>query len=302
MKGIIFDIQNYAIYDGPGIRTLFFLKGCPLKCVWCQNPESQKLNPQVSYFEEKCLKCENCVNACPNSALQLENDKIVRNEELCTTCGTCVEACPNNVMEIIGKDISIEELVEIALRDKPFYDNSEGGVTISGGEPTVQIEFLLEFLKALQEKGIHIAIETCGYFNNDFIDDLIQTVNLFLFDIKHIDSEIHKKYTTVPNNKILENFSILHSKIGSERIIPRVPIIPGVNTDENTINSIAYFLKEIGYNGPVHLMPYNKLAKTKYEKVGMGYLYKDMGELTEENLQKITKRFEQHSISVVINH
>ena len=302
MKGIIFDIQNYAIYDGPGIRTLIFLKGCPLKCVWCQNPESQKLMPQISYFEEKCLNCESCINACPNNALQLQEGKIVRNEELCTTCGICVEVCPNQVMEMVGKEILVEELVEIALRDKPFFDNSGGGVTISGGEPTMQLKFLLEILKALHEKGINTAIETCGYFNDDIIEDLIEYVDLFLFDIKHIDSLTHKEYTGVPNDKILANFSALHLKIGSERIIPRIPVIPGVNTDEKTIKSIASFLNNLNYNGPVHLMPYNRLAKTKYEKVGMGNLYRDMGELSEEDLQNITRLFQQYSFHVVINH
>ncbi|NVM36181.1 MAG: glycyl-radical enzyme activating protein [Candidatus Lokiarchaeota archaeon] len=302
MKGIVFDIQNYAIYDGPGIRTLIFLKGCPLKCVWCQNPESQILTPQISYFEEKCLKCESCIISCPNNALELQNNKIVRIEKHCTMCGTCVEACPNQVMEIVGKEMSIKDLIEIALRDKPFYDNSGGGVTISGGEPTMQIKFLLELLKTLQEQRIHTAIETCGYFNEDLIGDLIKYVDLFLFDIKHIDCLTHKEYTGVPNDKILANFSALHLKIGSKRIIPRIPLIPGVNTDEDTLKNIAFFLNRINYNGPVHLMPYNKLAKTKYEKMGIGNLYRDMGEFSEEDLQNITNLFKQHSFHVVINH
>ena len=302
MKGIIFDIQNYAIYDGPGIRTIIFLKGCPLKCVWCQNPESQKLNPQISYFKEKCLRCGNCIDACPNDALQLLNDEITRNKELCTICGSCVEACPNDVMEIIGKEISIAELVEIALRDKSFYDNSGGGITISGGEPTIQIEFLLELLKALKEHDIHTAIETCGYFKEDLIEDLVNCVDLFLFDIKHMDMQKHTHFTGVSNEKILANFSKILFKVGNERIIPRIPLIPGVNIDENTINSIASFLHGINYTGPIHLMPYNKLAKTKYEKVGMGDLYKDRGDLTDKNLKEITDMFEKHSYQVVINH
>lgn len=302
MNGIVFDIQHYAIYDGPGIRTLIFLKGCPLKCVWCQNPESQKLKPQMSYFKEKCLLCESCVKSCPNDALKLINDEIIRDEDLCVDCGTCVEACPNNVMEKIGMERSSEELVELVLRDKPFYDTSGGGVTISGGEPTMQINFLLELLKSLKKEEIHTAIETCGYFKEDLIERLVEHVDLFLFDIKHINSDIHKEFTGVTNDRILNNFKKLLLKVGIDRIIPRIPLIPGVNIDLNTLNEIALYLLSINYSGPVHLMPYNKLAKTKYEKIGIGALYREMGDLTDQNLIKITKLFEKYSFKVIINH
>ncbi|MFX1574775.1 MAG: glycyl-radical enzyme activating protein [Promethearchaeota archaeon] len=302
MKGIIFDIQNYAIYDGPGIRTLIFLKGCPLRCLWCQNPESQKLNPQISYFKEKCLLCETCIKTCPNNALSLNVDEIIRNENLCVLCGNCVEACPNQVLEIIGKEYSIEELVEIALRDKPFYDNSGGGVTISGGEPTMQFKFLIQLLKQLKNNGIHVAVETCGYFNESLIEDLTDNVDLFLFDIKHPDDEKHKNFTGVCNDIILTNFSKIHSKVGNERIVPRIPLIPTVNTDEKTIMNIISFLQQINYQGIIHLMPYNKLANTKYEKVGMGKLYKDMGDLTEDDIKNIVDIFERHLFQVIINY
>jgi len=302
MKGIIFDVQNYAIYDGPGIRTIIFLKGCPLTCDWCQNPESQKLLPEMSYFKDKCQLCEICVNACPNNALQLLNGEIKRDKALCTTCGICSEMCPNLVMEIVGRNISVEELVEIVVRDKPFYDNSGGGATISGGEPTLQINFLLELLKELKKQGIHTAIETCGYFNEDLICELVKYVDLFLFDIKLIDNEKHKEFTGVLNEKILENFSKIFSKVGNERINPRIPLIPGVNTDLSAIQQIIIFLQRINYNGQIHLMPYNKLTKTKYEKVGMGDIYKDRGDLTAEALKKIARLFEQHSYEVIINH
>jgi pyruvate formate lyase activating enzyme len=302
MKGIIFDTQNYAIYDGPGIRTLIFLKGCPLRCVWCQNPESHKLQPQISYFEEKCVRCEQCVEACPNDALQLLDNKIQRDESLCVVCGSCVDACPNEVMEVIGEQKSVKELVEIALRDKPFYDNSGGGITISGGEPTMQYEFLIELLKAMKEQDIHTAIETCGYFKEDLLLSLVEYTDLFLFDFKQMNSSIHKEYTGVPNEMILSNFQLLHSMIGSDRIIPRIPLIPGINIAEENLDAIASFLKQINYQGSVHLMPYNKLTKTKYEKLGMGHLYEDMGELLDKDLEDIVKLFEGHGFRVVINH
>ncbi len=302
MKGIIFDIQNYAIYDGPGIRTTIFLKGCPLKCIWCQNPESQEMKPQLSYFYEKCVGCGACISVCPNNAIQLIDGKVLRDREHCTVCGSCVNACPNNVREIIGKYMTIEELVEIVVRDKPFYDNSGGGVTISGGEPTMQAEFLFELLRALKSNNIHTAIETCGYFNGELIPKLIDLVDLFLFDIKHMNPDSHLNFTGVSNEIILSNFNKILSKVGNEKIISRIPLIPSININLDEINAIAEFLRDANYNGPIHLMPYNKLAKTKYEKIGKGELYKDMGNLTEVLINKIVEIFELKSFQVIINH
>jgi pyruvate formate lyase activating enzyme len=302
MNGIVFDLQNYAIYDGPGIRTIVFLKGCPLRCEWCQNPESQQLSPEISYFKEKCQLCEICVRSCPNKALKLINDEIIRDKTLCTTCGICAENCPNEVMEIIGWEANVEEIVDKVLMDKPFYDNSGGGATFSGGEPTMQIKFLLELLKELKEKGIHTAIETCGYFKEEIIEELVKFVDLFLFDIKLFDREKHKDFTGVNNSKILANFSKILSIVGPQRIIPRIPLIPGVNTDLTTIQQIIEFLQKLNYDGQIHLMPYNKLIKTKYEKVGMGALYKDFGLLSDETLDRITKLFKENSFEVIVNH
>jgi pyruvate formate lyase activating enzyme len=302
MEGIVFDIQNYAIYDGPGIRTLVFLKGCPLSCIWCQNPESQDPNPQRSYFKEKCTLCGTCVKACPNNALRISEDCVICNNDLCKLCGSCITTCPNNVIEIVGVARDVDEIVELVLKDKPFYDNSGGGVTISGGEPTMQGKFLLKLLKNLKNRDIHTALETCGYFNDSIRKELIQLVDLFLYDIKHIDSKAHEKYTGVTNEKILENFSFILREVGNERIIPRIPLIPSVNDDEIIIQGIITFLKSVNYSGEVHIMPYNKLAKTKYEKIGKGDRYQDLGNLTEEKLDRIVKLIESQSLKVTVQH
>ena len=299
---MVFDIQNYAIYDGPGIRTLVFLKGCPLSCMWCQNPESQDPNPQRSYFKEKCTLCGKCIEACPNNALKLSEDHVICNDTLCKLCGICIKACPNDVIEIVGVPRSVDEIVELVLHDKPFYDNSGGGVTISGGEPTMQGKFLLELLKKLKNEDVHIALETCGYFNNDIREKLIELVDLFLFDIKHVDPKLHEKFTGVTNEKILENFRYVFSKLGTERIIPRIPLIPNVNDNQTTMQGIITFLKSINYSGEVHLMPYNKLAKTKYEKIGKGDHYRDMGDLTNEKIDKIVELIGSQSFKVIIQH
>jgi pyruvate formate lyase activating enzyme len=301
MKGIVFDIQYYAMYDGPGIRTCVFFKGCPLRCEWCQNPESQNLNPEMSYFKERCAACGKCVETCPADALRLTDEEIVRARDVCTVCGACESACPNEAMETIGKEVSSEEIAETVSRDSMFYDGSGGGVTISGGEPTMQPQFLLATLNAIKGYGIHTAVETCGCFDEKLINDLLETADLFLYDIKHTDSVVHKRFTSVSNERILSNFSTILSQAGSSRIVPRIPVIPGFNDDRDSIEHIISYLRNVGYAGAVHLMPYNRMAKTKWGKVGRAFAYRDMGLQTEEDLERVMSRFAQASFETVCN-
>ena len=302
MHGIVFDIQHYAIYDGPGIRTTVFLKGCPLRCAWCHNPESQREAPEVSYLRERCKACGSCVAVCPAGALQLTDDGVLRDVRLCRACATCVEACPNGARELIGREMSVADVMDAVVRDQPFYDHSGGGVTLSGGEPTVQRYFLLQLLAALKRASLHTALETCGFFHDNLVDSLVSLVDLFLYDIKHIDPESHKRFTEVSNERVLTNFTAILGRVGSQRVLPRIPVIPGFNTGPQALDGITDFLRQAGYSGPVHLMPYNRMARTKYEKVGMRAQYTDMGDLTPSQLQAIVDRIEQRSFPVVCNH
>lgn len=298
MEGIIFDIQHYCIYDGPGIRTCVFFKGCPLRCAWCHNPESQLLKPQISYFREKCGLCGACVKACPQGARRVGRNGVARDDARCMACGSCANACSSGATELIGRKMSVGEIIDVVSRDRPFYENSGGGVTVTGGEPVLQKEFLFHLLSALKQAGIHTAIETCGHFDPEIIPELLGVVDLFLFDLKHPDGQLHEKFTGVSNEKIISVFKALVSQTECGRIIARIPLIPGVNTDPGALQGIIDLLKETWYAAPVQLMPYNNTARSKWEKIGRSGEFYFAPSITDEEIKIISEQFERAGLEV----
>lgn len=296
-KGIIFNVQKYSVHDGPGIRTTVFLKGCPLNCWWCHNPESQKTEIQLMHFENKCIKCGRCVNKCPEKAISIVGDKLTINKDKCTLCGLCADVCVQAAMEIAGKEITLKELVKEIKKDEIFYDQSNGGVTFSGGEPLSQIDFLEDALKSCSEAGIHTTVDTCAFANWSVFERIVDYTDLFLVDLKHIDSDVHKKYTGVPNEVILENIKKL-SELG-KRMFIRIPIIPGINDSEDVINRTIEFLKGIKMD-QVNILPYHKIGMDKYKRLHEDYKLADLKEPTMEDMMKLAEVFKNNGINIKI--
>lgn len=240
-NGIVFDIQSYSLYDGPGIRTAIYLKGCPLKCFWCHNPESQKKEIEIAFWEDRCTKCHECKG---------------------------IEGCHTNALEQIGKVYEVPDLVQEVLKDQVYFKKSGGGVTITGGEPTYQKEFLFELLIELKKYDLHVALETCGSFGPAIAEKLIKYVDLFLFDLKQIDNAKHILGTGVSNDLILENFKVIHQKVGSQRIIVRIPLIPGFNNDQLSLGQFQDYLNSQNFTGEIHALPYHNMGVEKYKRIG----------------------------------
>ena len=264
-KAIISDIKRFAVHDGDGIRTTVFFKGCPLKCVWCHNPEGISFERQLGYYQNKCINCGECVSACPNNAHKMVDNKHFFERNLCIGCGKCVDKCLGSAMVLYGKEITVNELLPMLLEDRDFYETSGGGVTLSGGECLRQSEFCAELLKRLKENGINTAVDTCGYVSKEIIDKIIPFIDTFLYDVKAIDVDVHIKCTGKSNNRILENLKYIVSLDKAVEI--RIPYVPEYN--DNQIEKIARFLKELGDIKKIKLLPYHNYAGSKYEALGM---------------------------------
>lgn len=295
-SGIIFDIKRYAINDGPGIRTAVFFKGCPLDCWWCHNPESQSSAPQLMFRANRCKSSKACLNACPRGAIPWK-DGSDTSWDNCDNCGKCAEVCYAGAREMIGRNVSVTELMTEVERDLPFYEQSGGGVTFTGGEPMQQREFLAEALEACKTRNIHTTVDTSGYASWDNFMSILTLVDLFLFDVKLMQSEKHKKYTSVSNRQILNNLQKL-SKAGAH-IIVRMPLIPGINDDVENLERTGSFLAALPCLEGVELMAYHEIGVAKYQSLGMKYRLEDMIAPTNEQIIEVEELLSNHQLPVI---
>ncbi|QZY55155.1 trans-4-hydroxy-L-proline dehydratase activase [Crassaminicella profunda] len=295
--GTIINIQKYSVHDGPGIRTTVFLKGCPLNCWWCHNPESQNFKHEIMFFKERCKGCGTCVKRCPQECIELSSGFPVIHQENCTLCGNCTDFCPNGALEYVGKDLTVRELMKEIKKDEIFYEESGGGVTFSGGEPMCQADFLKDLLKECNMREIHTTIDTSGYTDWENFEKIADQVDLFLYDLKIMNDELHKKYIGVSNKIILENLKKLSSK--GANIYVRMPIIKGINDDDEHINESIKFLSNLHIT-QVNLLPFHKMGMDKYKRLEMEYKLSGMEKPSTERMAQIQEKFKASGLKVKI--
>jgi pyruvate formate lyase activating enzyme len=301
VTGTVFNIQHYSIHDGPGIRTTVFVNGCPLRCAWCQNPESQTKVPRLFFTLEKCTGCGKCVDICPQKATSIVEGHSRTNREICRACGTCLGECPNEARALMGRQMTAQEVFEDVNSDSIFYKNSGGGVTVSGGDPLAQPDFVIEILRLCKQAGMHTAIDTSGYANWETFKRVLQFVDLVLFDFKHMDPEEHKRCTGVSNNLILENAKKIIIECPSVKLLARIPVVPGYNdSKENIIMTARFISKELGKSIKVHLLPYHRMAETKYERLEEPQLALTIEPPSDEYMEELRKIVESFGLVAVI--
>lgn len=305
-KAVIFNIQKYNMHDGPGVRTLVFFKGCPLRCKWCANPEGLQRKTQVMFKKDVCVSCGACVKVCPQGIHKIVGSEghVVNRDIECIGCRACENACLYNALDIVGETKTISELMDIVREDRGFYDVSGGGVTLGGGECTAQPEAALALLQAAKQEGINTAIETCGYVKKENILKIAEFVDLFLFDIKHFDSDRHSELTGVRNEIILDNLETILKKRYNVRI--RMPMLKGINDSQEEIENTMQFLlqfKDMKNFKGIDLLPYHKMGVNKYGQLDMDYPITDEVKLEEEDLDRIEGWISKYDIPVaVIRH
>jgi pyruvate formate lyase activating enzyme len=295
LQGIVFDIKKFSIHDGPGIRTTVFFKGCPLSCWWCHNPESQAPQPELMFWPNRCIRCEACLSACAQDAISMGSDGVSTDGERCVRCGACVAVCAAEARQIAGRAMTVAQVVAEIERDVPFYDESGGGVTFSGGEPLLQQDFLLALLQACREEEIHTALDTCGFSPWETVDRIRPYVDLFLYDLKLVDEARHRRFTGVSNGLILSNLQALSRR--GQAMILRVPVIPGINDDDENIRRTGALAAALPHLERVDILPYHPAGVEKYRRLKRDYGLPDIRPLTDERtaeIAQILRRFGLH--------
>ena len=294
-ESLIFDIKRYAINDGPGIRVVIFFKGCNLHCAWCHNPESISAKVEKMYAPAKCIKCGSCVEACPENAISLKPEGIITDPDLCKICGKCAEVCPTKAIEMSGKVMSVAEIIGIIEKERIFFDQSGGGVTFSGGEPLVHSKFLMELLHECRKRKIHTAIDTAGYASVETILEVAKHTDLFLYDLKMMETSMHRKWISLGNENILQNLKAI-AETGSNIII-RIPLIGEINDTDENIELTAKFVSELaGEKKLVHLLPYHSIAENKYIKLGKSGDFEKLKAPDKETLDRVIEKFAEYGI------
>jgi pyruvate formate lyase activating enzyme len=299
-SAVITNIQYYSIHDGPGIRTVVFFKGCPLSCQWCANPECISGKPQMGFFEILCKGCGKCIETCPNNAISYDEDKHRIDYSRCVACGTCKDNCSYGALVKYGDPMTVDEVWDAVKRDKIFYETSNGGVTVSGGEPLLYAPFVRELFELCRKEQIGTCVETCGFVDSDAFLEVIPVTDRFLFDLKHMDSDTHKKYTGHHNDIILKNaaFIIEHGV----DVVFRQPLIPGVNDSLINTEATAGFLKNLGEKAlRLELMPFHRMGKDKYKALNIEYHMADLEIMDNEDLETVKKAYIDRGIKCTIS-
>jgi pyruvate formate lyase activating enzyme len=298
-KGTVFKIERFAFHDGPGIRTVVFMKGCPLRCVWCSTPHSQLPSPEVLYYEDRCTHCGTCAEICHAGAIgESSSGRLTTDRSLCDGCGVCAEACVAGARRITGKETTVAQVLDEVEKDSRFYRNSGGGITLSGGEPTMQPDFSREILKGCRERSTHTTVETCGYAKWDALDDMLHDLDLLYVDVKHMSATVHERLTTKSNVPILENVRRAAASHPEVAMIIRVPVVPGMNDSEENIRETAQFVHQLGTDAKMELLPYHRLGIPNYAVLSRRYQLPDLQPPSEDRLRALVETVRSCGVAV----
>ena len=293
-KRMVIDITRMTVHNGPGIRTVILFKGCPLRCIWCSTPESQKETPEIVFYPNRCILCENCLPVCPQNAITVNGKVVAIDRDLCDNCGRCTAVCYTEALRPMGRQYTVDELVHEVKKDEVVYKHSGGGVTISGGEPLLKPEFTLELLRALKQNGISTGVDTCGFVPRKSIESVLPYIDFFLWDIKHMDDTIHRELTGVSNRLILNNLRFV-----SDNNIPvylRFPVIPGCNDSEENIHTVCLFAKDLPSLVEIDLLPLHHLGKARYAAIGRAYPIDGIPLIKDDTLSEMKRLVESYGL------